>query len=41
LKTSLEIPEKNMKILTADKDTLNIYKQNAKYKIGMSLPGAN
>jgi len=41
LKTSLEIPEKNMAIRTADKDTLQIYKQNAKYKIGMSLPGAN
>ena len=41
LKTSLEIPEKNMAIRTAYKDTLNIYKQNAKYKIGMSLPGAN
>jgi len=41
LKTSLEIPEKNMAIRTADKDSLNIYKQNAIYKIGMSLPGAN
>ena len=39
LKQSLEIPEKNMNIRTAEKDTLKLFKSNAHYKVNLSLPG--
>ena len=37
--TTCEIPEKNLIIKTADKDTLNHFKEKAMYKIEMTLPG--
>ncbi|MDR3653062.1 MAG: DUF748 domain-containing protein [Paludibacter sp.] len=40
LMTSNEIPEKNLVIKTAQIDSLRMYKENAIYKIGMTLPGA-
>ena len=40
MKTSMELPEKNLKIRTAEKDSLLIFKSNSHYKINLSLPGA-
>jgi len=41
LNTSLGIPDKNIMVKTASKDTLSIYKDKSKYKIEMSLPGTD
>ena len=40
MKTSMELPEKNLNIRTAEKDSLLIFKSNSHYKINLSLPGA-
>jgi len=40
MKTSLDIPEKNLNVRTAVMDSLKMYTGKPVYKIGMTLPGA-